>query len=278
MKLGVLSDIHSGIRPLEACVAALKRRGVQGFLLLGDYVSDCPEPEQTMELLRQLMRDYPCWAVRGNREEYMLEWRAGARADWCYGSGRGSLLYTAEHLSGASLDWFDSLPITRRVELPGCLPLRICHGGPQRTRQLLLPGSAEAREALEALDTPYLIGGHSHRQIIFSHKGRTLVNPGPVRGHNTAQCGLLSGGEKGWSAELMAFPYDAEGYADEIGRSELAEKAPMWARAVQYELRNGVDALEALASRAWAAIRALDSPGPEEQERCWERAGAELGL
>lgn len=278
MKLGVLSDIHSGNRPLETCLKALKERGAEGFLLLGDYVSDCPEPEKTMELLRALMKEYPCFAVKGNREEYLLDWRAGKRKDWFYGSGTGSLLYTAENLSEESFKWFESLPMTQLVELPGCAPLRICHGGPERSRQLLYADTEETRRVLKKLDTDYLLGGHCHKQIVFRWQGRTFFNPGAVRNFNTAQCGLLGSCENGWEAELLTLSYDAEGYADEIAGSDFAKKAPMWAKGVEYELRHGVDALEALVSKAWGYVHMLNHPSEEEQERCWQKAAAELGI
>lgn len=278
MKLGVLSDIHSAWRPLEVCLKALKARGAEGFLLLGDYISDCPEPEKTMDLLRELMAEYPCFAVKGNREEYVLDWRAGKCPDWFYGSGSGSLLYTAENLSAASYEWFEGLPITRLVELPGCAPLRICHGGPGKTRQLLWADSNEARQVLEGLDTDYLLGGHCHKQVVFRWQGRTLFNPGAVRGFNTAQCGLLTSREGGWDAELLMLSYDAERYADEIAGSEFTKKAPMWAKALEYELRHGVDALEALVVKSWKHIRALDHPNEDEQEQCWRQAAKELGI
>ncbi|MDF2889187.1 MAG: metallophosphoesterase [Lacrimispora sp.] len=51
MKIGVLADIHSNYHGFRACYEEAVKRGVDQFLFLGDYVSDCAYPEKTMELL-----------------------------------------------------------------------------------------------------------------------------------------------------------------------------------------------------------------------------------
>ena len=50
MKLGVFSDIHSNYHGFLACYQEAVKRGVNQFLFLGDYVSDCAYPEKTMGL------------------------------------------------------------------------------------------------------------------------------------------------------------------------------------------------------------------------------------
>ena len=75
MKVGVIADIHSNQTAFRACVDYMVNAGCEGFLLLGDFISDTAGARQTMELLYELMEQFPCHVLRGNREEYMIEQR-----------------------------------------------------------------------------------------------------------------------------------------------------------------------------------------------------------
>ena len=73
MKVGVIADIHSNQIAFRACVDYMVNAGCEEFLLLGDFISDTAGARQTMELLYELMEQFPCHVLRGNREEYMIE-------------------------------------------------------------------------------------------------------------------------------------------------------------------------------------------------------------
>ena len=75
MKVGVIADIHSNQIAFRACVDYMVNAGCEEFLLLGDFISDTAGARQTMELLYELMEQFPCHVLRGNREEYMIEQR-----------------------------------------------------------------------------------------------------------------------------------------------------------------------------------------------------------
>lgn len=279
MKLGVLSDIHCGYRPLQACLDALFERGAEGFLLLGDYVSDLPDPERTMEMLRSLMRDYPCYAVRGNREASMLERREGGCGNWRYDSGSGSMLHSAENLSEESLSWFRELPMTRPVEFDGLPSLRLCHGTPDALRGMIRAGDGSAERELAKLDAGWLLGGHNHEQMLFSHGGKTYLNPGAVRMRDKAQCALLTGENGRWEAELLTLDYDVKAYVREVIASGFLDLAPVYARGILYEMITGKDIIDELVGRAFCYQREKGNPlTPEETESCWQRAGRELDI
>lgn len=277
-KLGVLGDIHSCAPALRACVARLLAEGAEGFLLLGDYLTNCPDPEETMDQLRDLMARYPCYALRGNREEYLLRWQSGEEKGWTPSPKTGSLLYTAIHLSEESWRWLETLPQTLRVEVAGCPPLRIAHGSPQVTRGFLYPNYRACREALEKLDTDWLVCGHTHRQGIFRWQGRTLINPGAVHWRNTACCALLTGTADGWTAELLTLPYDTGAYARQVLQSGMAPMAPVWTQVVAEELRTGGDLLEPWIAGSIAGVKQKGLTDAREVFGCWYRQAEELGV
>ena len=45
MLIAAFGDIHSNHFALEACLDVVERMGIDGIVFLGDYVSDCPCPE-----------------------------------------------------------------------------------------------------------------------------------------------------------------------------------------------------------------------------------------
>ena len=119
MKVGVIADIHSNQTAFRACVDYMVNAGCEEFLLLGDFISDTAGARQTMELLYELMEQFPCHVLRGNREEYMIEQRKIREKEeeekfWPANSASGNLLYTYRQLTERDLDFFESLPITFR--------------------------------------------------------------------------------------------------------------------------------------------------------------------
>lgn len=110
MKVGVIADIHSNQTAFRACVDYMVNAGCEEFLLLGDFISDTAGARQTMELLYELMEQFPCHVLRGNREEYMIEQRKIREKEeeekfWLANSASGNLLYTYRQLTERDLDF-----------------------------------------------------------------------------------------------------------------------------------------------------------------------------
>nr|MCR5740654.1 metallophosphoesterase [Lachnospiraceae bacterium] len=117
MKIGVISDIHSNVIAFKNCIRYMEEEKCDEYLFLGDYVSDTPYARETLDQLYDFIKRHPCYLLRGNREEYMLDQRRVLRdgiseKTWIYNSASGNLLYTYEQLTDDDLDFFESLPIT----------------------------------------------------------------------------------------------------------------------------------------------------------------------
>lgn len=91
MRLAVLGDIHANHRALEAVLARIYAEEYDGLVFAGDYVTDCPYPRKTVEILRNIPQRYRIWFIRGNREDYIIEYGKNLRG-WEYGSKSGALL------------------------------------------------------------------------------------------------------------------------------------------------------------------------------------------
>ena len=77
LDIAVLSDIHGNYVALESCLAHAVSQNIKTFLFLGDYVSELAYPERTMKLLYEMDRTCSCRFIRGNKEEYWFQYRAG---------------------------------------------------------------------------------------------------------------------------------------------------------------------------------------------------------
>lgn len=243
--LAVISDIHSNFKALETFLAFLDRHPADGVICLGDYVTDGPFPERTLRMIRELEDRLPCYLIRGNREDYLLQ-NPGNRQGWKPSSNTGALYYTLTRLSREDLDFLGSLPTQRLVCIEGYPRLFLCHGTPDRVRGNVETDPGLKEEALKKLPYRYLLGGHSHHQEIYRLDGKVYLNPGSlgiafdgVGGH--AQFAFLKGDPGGWEPELHTIPYDLDGYLKAFEESGVDRMGMSLNKAVRKSLVTGVN-------------------------------------
>lgn len=230
MKLAVLSDIHGNYEALKACVDYMEKNKVDGYIFLGDYVGELPNPEMTIGLIRGLMIRKPCYVIKGNKEEYIEKELGGNHPEWDdYPSVVGMLRYGYDHISGSEKDFLKSLPITMRVETEGLPALRICHGSPTSTK-------GEVKKEDEAyykyIEEEYVLCGHTHVASAVHKYGKKVWNPGavglPLCGECVAQCMILYGENGEWRPDYIEVPYDVDVEIEHMKRANLFKKAPFW--------------------------------------------------
>lgn len=284
MKLAVMSDIHSNIVAFDACLEYIRQNPVDGIVLLGDFVSDCPQPELTLNKIYQLMEELPVYAVRGNREEYFLDCQKGLETNWAASSYKGSLLYTYQRLRQKDLDWFDELSSNMILNLPGTEPIRLVHGSPYSVRELLDYGKENTKECLKKLDTRYLLAGHTHRQMSFSHEGRLLINPGSVGVaigvRRMAHMAYLCWENDRWNHEFLSIPFAFEEVEAWFAKSSLVEMANIWPVCILKSMDVGENMGPLCAKRAYdlaIAEHALREDG-SPPEKYWQQAAREFGV
>ena len=258
MRLAVLADIHSNYIALERCMEYLSERGIENFLFLGDYVGEMAYPERTMKLLYDYRERYKCIFIRGNKEGYWIKYRVDGATGWReYDSTTGVLWYAYHHLADGDIDFFENMPIARKLQFGSLPPLTACHGSPASEREAMQPGEKRTEEILEQAETDLILCAHTHKQGKFTHRGKTMLNPGSV-GHSLGAEGksqfLILHGEEGkgecgrsgrdticggWKEEFIALDYDREEAIRQLAESGLAERAPYWCKITEYSLRGG---------------------------------------
>jgi predicted MPP superfamily phosphohydrolase len=60
---------------LEHCVKDALKNGTEGFIFLGDYVTDGYAGNKVISFLQELSKRYPCRFIYGNREKYIKSYR-----------------------------------------------------------------------------------------------------------------------------------------------------------------------------------------------------------
>ena len=229
MRLAVLADIHGNLPALEAVLANVKRQGVDGMIVAGDF---CDRP-QPLEAVRAVQALDAC-VIRGNRENYLLAYHGLDAPDhWRTGRQWIGVRWLHERLDGESLDYMASLPEQCVYAADGTDPIRVAHASPGSMTKLVVPshdpdtmelyrqaGLLELRhngwstidEVLTLLDEPVLICGHSHIPWKQEQDGRLAVNPGsvgiPINGDTRAQYALLTWKGGCWKHEHRAIDYD----------------------------------------------------------------------
>lgn len=244
MKLAVISDVHSNHFALESCLSYVSKINPTKILFLGDYVTGCPYPQKTMNLIYHCMEKYDCIFIKGNREEAILDYHENKKS-WSYNSSSGSLLYTYDNLTAKDFEFFSDCKIARKVPLYNMPPITICHGSPSSTKDHLFEHSKLLESTLKNLDTNLILGGHIHLTINATLHGKTYINPdsvGAAIGNKPkVRFAVLHGTNSQWTPEFISLDYDCVAAAKEFNSSGLIDCAKTYAKCMQATILTGYD-------------------------------------
>ena len=177
MKLALISDIHANRVAMEAVLADLKDRSVDRILCLGDVATLGPEPNATVDMLREM----GCPCIMGNHDSFLL----GPDEATTYTDAPvvlEAIAWCKEKITKQNLDFLATFVKTLDIDLPGGKRLLAYHGDPESNTGVLAPWTPE--EQLDALipDRRYVLltGGHIHFPMVRRRGETYFVNPGSV--------------------------------------------------------------------------------------------------
>jgi len=148
----ILSDIHSNLQALRTVLRYAKRRVIDRFVLLGDVVGYGANPNEVLDLIRQLE---PLVAVRGNHDRACIS--PGLDLSFSL-PARTAVSWTKTHLTEGHAWFLENLP---QGPLAVGQDYLIAHGSPLDEDAYLL----HPREALQAFDgfrRQLCFFGHTH--------------------------------------------------------------------------------------------------------------------
>ena len=283
MKIAVLSDIHGNYIALQKCVDYVLSKSINTFIFLGDYVGELAYPQKTMEIIYSLKEKYNCFFVKGNKEDYWLDYQTNGEKGWneC-DSTTGSLFYTYNNLTPEDLEFFKSLTHTDELEFDRYPSITICHGSPQKVNEKMLPNNEKTLAIMEENTSSYILCGHSHVQGKIEHNGKLVLNAGAVgvslHGDGKAQFMILEGSEQKWNYEFISLEYDVEKVIEDLYISGLMQKAPAWCKVSANLLRTGETSHGTVLAKAMELCRNElgECNWPNVPEKYWDLAVREM--
>jgi len=171
--IALLSDIHSNIEALDACLAHARAQGAARYMFLGDIVGYGADPQAVVDLVAEHVARGAI-AVKGNHDA-ALENQAVRMKD----SARDAIEWTQGVLSDSAKTFLASLPLCAR-EGDICL----VHASAVRPEKWeYVEDNAAAYKSIGAAGTAYTFSGHVHEQVLYSLSGvGKITNFRPVPG------------------------------------------------------------------------------------------------
>lgn len=243
-RIAVLSDIHGNHIALEKCIQFALDKGVKQFIFLGDYVGELAYPQRTMQILYSLQQDYRCYFIKGNKEDYWINYELSEEQGWKqYDSTTGSMFYTYYQLTDRDKEFFRKLDISDKICIDGFPNIRICHGSPYKVGEKMLNNNERTFEIIDTCEENIILCGHTHVQDKIEYNGKIVLNPGAVgvslHGDGKAQFLLLESSEGTWDYEFVSLDYDVEQAIEELTVSGLMDYAPSWSLVTKHLLLTG---------------------------------------
>jgi predicted phosphodiesterase len=157
MRYGILSDIHSNLEALNAVLSFLKTQNVDGYISSGDIVGYGPNPNECVELFRELS---PLWISVGNHDLAACMMKD---LSWFNDYAQKSLLWTRQRLSVDNQIFLSELPrIVRHSDFT------IVHGSLRDNLTEYLITREDYKNNEPFLKTRLTFVGHTHVPFVLS--------------------------------------------------------------------------------------------------------------
>ncbi len=169
MRVLLLSDIHSNLEALEACLADAPPHDL--VVNLGDVVGYGASPNEVIQRCRELGNVF----VRGNHDKAasgLIE------LDDFNPVAATAAIWTRDHLTPENLEWTRALP-QGPIQVNSLADAQLVHGSPVDEDQYVVT-PRDAIEPMLAASVPVTFFGHTHLQGSFSMNDVSVDEYRPV--------------------------------------------------------------------------------------------------
>ena len=150
MRIALLSDVHSNIDALEACLQHARLRGATRLAFLGDHIGYGAAPAQVVDTIAGHARRGAI-VVKGNHD--------GEQAS----DAEDAIEWTRNQLDDTQKAFLASLPLTAQDG-----PMFFVHSSAVRPEQWsYIENATAARLSIEASGATYVFSGHVHDQVLY---------------------------------------------------------------------------------------------------------------
>jgi len=258
--IAVISDIHGNLPALEAVLADLRDQSVDEVLVGGDLVGRGP---QGSEVVRRI-RDAGWRGVRGNHEDYLLDFRCGrVPTEWLELDEWAASRFMADQLEPDDERFIKALPLA--IHATTAPELCLVHGSPRSNNEGLGPWTPDKqlRAHLARVTGRILVCGHTHRPLLRPFEEGTVVNVGavglPFNGDPRAQYAILRKRSGSWEVELRRVEYDRDALLAVYESSGFLSRGGVTATLLRIELDEATPYLVPFIR--WARARGLSVEG-----------------
>ncbi|MBR1908422.1 metallophosphoesterase family protein [bacterium] len=180
MKIAIISDIHGNLFALEKVLEDIEHEKCDNVICLGDLAMAGPEPNKTVELIKQMNWDI----IQGNTDKMIAEY-----TDEMYESLKSvipimanALRNDAAVISSENKEFLRNLPENLEITINNT-PILLVHGSPRRNNEDILPDLPleQVEEMVADTNARLILCGHTHLPCGYqTNSGKTVVNVGSV--------------------------------------------------------------------------------------------------
>lgn len=194
MLVALLSDIHSNLEALDACLRHATSHGAERFVFLGDHVGYGADPAAVVDVVAGHAARGAI-AIKGNHDEAVEKKQTRDLNDDAY----AAIDWTRSQLSAEQKSFLSSLPMSVRDE-----SMFFVHSSavsPERWQYI--QDVTAARLSIEASRATYVFSGHVHDQVLYflTQTGKIALfhpisgSPVPIPSHRRWQAIVGSVGQ-----------------------------------------------------------------------------------
>jgi len=158
MRLAVLSDIHSNLEALQACLAHARARGAQQFAFTGDIVGYGADPDVCLDIVAELMQKGAI-AVQGNHDAASV----GGLCETMEFTAREAVYWTRTQLSAEQKQFLHDLPLTAQLE--DLFFVHACAEMP--AKWTYITGARQAERCMQEASGRVTFSGHVHHPTLY---------------------------------------------------------------------------------------------------------------
>ena len=269
MKYAVISDIHGNHPALLKVLEDARKKGVDGYILAGDYCLSGAWPNDCIETMKALPDKQ---IIRGNEERYLENLIGKEQSNWTDGQMQISY-WNYRNIQTENLEYILSLPQALDFECNG-VKVHVAHAsdtfigeyefrkfGPgvlakkyadvdvsekilRDDIQKILDNDPEFQDKIRELEEGVYIFGHSHVQWSYKAKDRNLylINPGscglPLDGvkDSIPYCILTISDTGMVELEEIRVTFDMMEYVEKLKMTTQYMEANVWTKVISKEL------------------------------------------
>ena len=158
MRLAILSDIHSNLEALQACLSHARAHGAQQYAFTGDIVGYGADPEICLDIVIELVQQ-GAMAVQGNHDAACV----GGLCETMEFTAREAVYWTRAQLSGEQKKFLKALPLTAQLE-----DLFFVHASADLPEQwTYITGSRLAERCMQNATGRVIFSGHVHHPTLY---------------------------------------------------------------------------------------------------------------